>query len=140
MGSLRSARYFKATLLLTVRDFEYIWETNIDDLPSYLTLIMAGLIFFDIISSLEISFIFFEISFGSTIFVSSHVFSDWCFLMFLQTSVFQWVLVLRSSTSVSNWWIVIASLITASFSSANLNFNPSISSLFSRAYLLTEKT
>ena len=38
--------------------------------------------------------------------------------------------------SVSNWWIVIGWLLTVSFSSANLNFKPSISSQFSCAYVL----
>ena len=58
------------------------------------------------------------------------------FLMFLKTSVFLRHLFLRSSTSISNWWIVIAWLLTVSLSSANLNFKPSISSLFSHAHVL----
>ena len=41
----------------------------------------------------------FLILFASTIFVSSHAFSDCCFLMFLKTSVFLSLLFLRSSTS-----------------------------------------
>ena len=91
---------------------------------------------FLMISSFEKSCIFFEILLASTIFVSSHVFSDCCFLMFLNTSVFLRLLFLRSSTSTSNWWIVIAWLLTVSFSSASLNFEPSISSLFSRLCVL----
>ena len=86
---------------------------------------------FLMISSFEKSWIFFEISFASTIFGSSHVFSDCCFLMFLKTSFFLRLLFLRSSTSISNRWMVIAWLLTVSFSSTNLNFKPFISSLFS---------
>ena len=122
--------------LLSVRDFEYICETNTADLPSWLALIMADLIFpdmsqfvilatrkggadvaegillvvvtrwarsmFFMIPFFEKSCIFFEISFASTIFVSSHVFSDCCFLMSLKTSVFLRLLFLISSTSISN--------------------------------------
>ena len=43
---------------------------------------------FLMISLVKTSCMFFEISFASTIFVSSHAFSDCCFLMFLKTSVF----------------------------------------------------
>ena len=134
--SLRSARYFKAAFLLSISDSEYICETNTSDLPSWLALIMADLIFSDMsqflilairkggadvaegfllavvtqlarsmffmISFFEKSYIFFDISFASTIFVSSHVFSDCCFLMFLRTSIFLRLLFLRSSTSISN--------------------------------------
>ena len=75
---------------------------------------------------------FFEILFASTIFVSSHVFSDCCFLMFLKISVFLRLLLWRSSTSTSNSRIVIAWLLTVSFISANLNFKLSIYSLLSR--------
>ena len=91
---------------------------------------------FLMISSFEKSCMFYEISFASTIFVSFHVFWDHCFLMFLKTSVFLRLLFLRSSNSVSNWWILIAWLVAISFSSANLNFKPYISSLFSRTYIL----
>ena len=163
---MKSSQYFEAAFLLSVRDFEYISEKNTADLPSWLVLIMADLIFSDMpqfvilaprkgsndvaeefllavvtqwprsmflmISSFEKCCIFFEISFASTIFVSSHVFSDCCFLMFLKISVFLRLLFLRSSTSTSNSRIVIAWLLTVSFSSANLNFKLSIYSLFSR--------
>ena len=77
------------------------------------------------------SCIFFEILFA--IFVlpmsSQIVFCFWR-LVFFWCSLF-----LRSSTSISNWWIVIAWLLTVSFSSANQDL-PSISSLFSCAYVL----
>ena len=82
---------------------------------------------FLMIFSFEKSCIFFEILFTSNIFVSSHAMS--CQIVFLR------LLFLRS-ISISNWWIVIAWLVTVSFSSANLNFKLSISSLFSRAYVL----
>ena len=119
--------------------FEYICETNTVDLPSWLALIMADLIFpdmsqfvifatrkggadvargfllavvtrwgrsmFQMISSFNKSCISFEISFASTIFVSSHVFSGCWFLIFLNNNVFLRLLFLRSSTSISNWWI-----------------------------------
>ena len=87
---------------------------------------------FLMISSFEKYCIFFEILFASTIFVSSHVFSDCCFLMFLKISVFLRLLLWRSSTSTSNSRIVIAWLLTVSFISANLNFKLSIYSLLSR--------
>ena len=44
---LRSAWYFQAAFLLSVRDTEYICETNTADLPSWLALIMADSFFSD---------------------------------------------------------------------------------------------
>ena len=49
------------------------------------------------------SWIFFETSFATTIFVSSQVFLDCCFLMLLRTSVFLRLLFLRSSTMDELW-------------------------------------
>ena len=62
----------------------------------------------------------------SIIFVSSHVFSDCFFLMFLKASVSWRLMFLSSSASISNWWIVISWLLTVPFSTTNLNFKPSM--------------